>query len=372
MTRSVKFGLIFFCSTSGLLFMRILFSFIALSDNLLNWMFSLLMQGVFLGLVPYLLYRALFRGEKSFLADCRVRPKVHPLSYLIAFVLGLLCFVINMAVSTLWYILMQTAGYTYSSSVGTIFSSPEVLIFEILFTAVMPALFEELVDRGVLLAALDDLPGDKIKILIIGIGFGLVHQNAPQLVPTMVGGLIMAYMAVKSDSIVPGMIVHFLNNFLVILVDFGDQKGNIIGKIYHAFWEFYAQNLLVMLAIAAVLTAATVGLLKVFAKINLPYRKQRPAALSIPSADAEFERIYRMSAGRPMPHDTPEAASYVTTIGYDGFVRRVPRPDMAVPQTQQPPLPQAKRGSGDYVFVVLAFAMTAVTTVITYFWGVLR
>ena len=90
-------------------------------------------------------------------------------------------FYINIGASTVWYILLRSLGFTYPSNVGTIYSSPEVLIFELLATAVLPAIFEELIDRGLLLAVLENEKNDKKVVLIIGIMFGFCTRTSPSL-----------------------------------------------------------------------------------------------------------------------------------------------------------------------------------------------
>lgn len=142
MSKTFKLSGIFLISVINLQIFRIIFNFIQLPDNIAGWMFSFLFQGLNMGLIPYLLYRFwVAKDNKSFLKDFKLSQKINPYSYLLAIGIGFLVLFINIGASSVWYLILKMLGYTYPSSVGTIYSSPEVLIFELLATAVMPAIF---------------------------------------------------------------------------------------------------------------------------------------------------------------------------------------------------------------------------------------
>ena len=230
MSKTFKLGGIMLTSIVSLQLARMLFSFVNLSDNVSSWLFSTIMQCFCLGVLPYLLYRTWVAGSNTdFVRDVRLNTRISPVSYLLAIAVGLLGYIVNIGASTVSYTALELLGYTYALGGGTIYSGPEVLILEIVTGAMFPAFFEEITNRGVLLAALDNEKSDRVKILFMGVFFGAFHQNVPQFFPTMIIGIIIAYMAVKSQSILPGMIVHFINNFVITLSSYGSQTGSPIG-----------------------------------------------------------------------------------------------------------------------------------------------
>ena len=88
---------------------------------------------------------------------------------------------------------------------------PYQIILLIISLAVTPALVEEFLFRGCILHAL--MPyGKGIAIVGSAILFGLMHQNPLQILYTTVGGMIMGYAYVKSESIWVGVLIHFINN----------------------------------------------------------------------------------------------------------------------------------------------------------------
>jgi len=323
MTKTFKLGAIFLITVLSLQVVRMIFIFVDLPDNIASWLFSGVFQGLFLGLFPYLLYKAwIARDRGAFSTDMRLRTKIHAGSYPLSVVIGLTVFFINLGVAVVWYFVLTLTGYNFPSGVGTIYSSPEVLIFELIATAVLPAIFEELVNRGLLLAALDRQKNDKRTILIIGIFFGFLHQNAAQLGPTIFGGIVMAYMAVKCNNIVPGMIVHFMNNALSVLFSYGQQKGNFLGKLYNSFISYLSAQPLMTFAIFGAAIVLLVALLRHFEKMNRKYREVSdpdptpviaqiaPAQQKLPDDDF-FSRIYGIPSQEIAPailiHSEPAA-----------------------------------------------------------------
>lgn len=77
--------------------------------------------------------------------------------------------------------------------------------------ALLPALVEEFAFRGAILGVLRK-HSDSLAVLVSGIAFGLMHGNFVQIPFATVVGLILGFIAVKTNSLLPGIIIHFLNN----------------------------------------------------------------------------------------------------------------------------------------------------------------
>lgn len=96
-------------------------------------------------------------------------------------------------------------------------SEPNVLIY-FLTVAVLPALVEEFAFRGVVMGALRPY-SEALAILVSSAAFALMHGNFVQLPFTFCCGLVFAFIDIKSNSLLPSIIVHFLNNGLSVLFD---------------------------------------------------------------------------------------------------------------------------------------------------------
>ena len=100
--------------------------------------------------------------------------------------------------------------------------------------AVLPALIEEFAFRGVILNIFRKY-SDGLAVLVSGVTFGLMHGNFTQIPFALVVGLVLGYIAVKTNSLLPGIIIHFLNNALSVTVtllstntDLSDSEVNLV------------------------------------------------------------------------------------------------------------------------------------------------
>jgi sodium transport system permease protein len=92
---------------------------------------------------------------------------------------------------------------------------PMPLWAALLGIAVTPALCEELFFRGVVLSGLRRL-GAGPALAVSALLFGLAHVSVHRLLPTLALGVMLGWLALRSGSIVPSMVVHLMNNALVV------------------------------------------------------------------------------------------------------------------------------------------------------------
>lgn len=352
MSKTFKKGGVFLFTVLSLPIVRIIFGLINLPDNITSWLFSFVFQALFMGLFPFLLYKALVeKDNKLVLKECRVKTPLSISAVLLAIPIGLLVYIQNIGSSVIWATIMTIAGFTYSNGAGVIYSSTEVLILEIITSAVLPAIFEEFVDRGMLLSAFEDNKNDKFKMFFIGIFFGLLHQNAPQLGPTAVVGVILVYMAMKCNNIIPGMIVHFMNNFFITITDYGTQKGVLLGDIYEVFTDFYLSNWIVLIAVYAIAWWLLVMLLKYFKRVTEVEPKEEKEDVQVKAMPSVYD-IY----GYPSP-SVNNTYPRNTIMSEEEFLTSA---------------------SGEkpkffaYSLVWIAWLASLATTVMTFIWGFIR
>lgn len=108
-------------------------------------------------------------------------------------------------------------------------SLPE-LFFVILVVAVVPAIVEELLFRGLIQKSIEKtFPGIRAAVLA-GTIFGLYHFNPFAVVPLVGLGCYFGFLRYRSQSIIIAMTAHFLNNALAaIAVYFQMESEMIIG-----------------------------------------------------------------------------------------------------------------------------------------------
>jgi membrane protease YdiL (CAAX protease family) len=53
-------------------------------------------------------------------------------------------------------------------------------------------------------------------VVITAALFGLFHMDVYRLIPTMMLGVLLGFIALESGSIVPAMVAHFCNNAMLV------------------------------------------------------------------------------------------------------------------------------------------------------------
>lgn len=92
-------------------------------------------------------------------------------------------------------------------------------IVSVFSVAVLPALLEELLFRGVFLGMFLKY-GKTFAIVISSVFFASAHGSIDQMMYSLVYGLIFGYIAVKTGSLTAGIVIHFMNNLYSCVVDY--------------------------------------------------------------------------------------------------------------------------------------------------------
>ncbi len=333
MTKTFKLGTIFFISVLWLVLVRIAVNFITFSDNVTSWLFSFLVQVIGMGLIPVVLYKQWIK-DGNIREDFHLNKDIHPLNYVLAIIIGIVLYYLTMGVSIIYQNILIGLGFTHvTGSVGTIYSGWEVLAMQIITVAVLPAFFEEFIDRGLLMSVFSHEEDDKRVIVILAIIFALSHQNITQTGYTVVGGLVIAFMAVKTRSIWPGVIIHFINNGISVVLDYSTQKKLLLGIWYNKFQHYMSHNILIIIATWIGAGFLIAYLLRLAARLNLKSqttKKSKPREVS--------ESIYRLFG------------------------------DLAPQEIVVPPKPRF----WEYGMVLASVVLAFLTTIFTFIWGVLR
>ena len=111
---------------------------------------------------------------------------------------------------------LQSLGYTPSPVILPPLEGGW-LVLTFIVVALLPALFEERFFRGILLKGMQSF-GVWGAVLISGAYFSIYHQNPPQTVYQFICGAAFALVAIKSGSILPTVLSHFINNGVILLL----------------------------------------------------------------------------------------------------------------------------------------------------------
>ncbi len=108
----------------------------------------------------------------------------------------------------------------------TTFSSPGQLLTALLVIALLPAIGEELLFRGILQRKVIAMSGSvHVGIWVTAILFSAIHVQFYGFVPRMLLGALFGYLYVWSGNLWVSMLAHFVNNgFTVLMVYLYQQK----------------------------------------------------------------------------------------------------------------------------------------------------
>lgn len=91
------------------------------------------------------------------------------------------------------------------------------LALDLAALALVPAVAEELLFRGVLYGAARSRIGATGAVVVTAIAFGLYHGSIYRFAPAALGGLFLGFVRAASGSLWPALAFHFANNAAVIV-----------------------------------------------------------------------------------------------------------------------------------------------------------
>ncbi len=132
------------------------------------------------------------------------------------------------------------------------------LLVNLLMIAVLPAIGEELVFRGVLLRLFRGWTGSThLAVIITALLFSALHLQFYGFLPRFLLGLLLGYIFVWSGSVWLPILVHFVNNGVAVMAAWLFARGNI-QRDFESVGE--ADSLVVIIASLVVVIAMMVSL----------------------------------------------------------------------------------------------------------------
>lgn len=155
---------------------------------------------------------------------------------------------------TLTDIGLEKIGYVSQVDFGLPMDNFGWFILNVLLLAVLPAICEELMFRGIIFNGMIEM-GESSAVFFSAFLFALFHGNASQTIYQFILGIVLAYTVVLTKNLVCAMILHFTNNFVVLLI-------NYISQIYEFSMDIEFNALGITLSVlGAVLTGVLIWLI---------------------------------------------------------------------------------------------------------------
>lgn len=161
--------------------------------------------------------------------------------------------------------------------------SPYSGIFALIYialTVLCPAIFEEMLFRGIVMRGLEQF-GSIAAIVLSAIAFALMHGNFSQLILQFIGGLAIASVVVITKNWLIGSLMHGFNNLFSIF--YGLLLENIVGGLTGEYIRMATDASLILIGVA-LLTVSVIYFIK------LAFEKQKKEFSGKPPV-GKFERV---------------------------------------------------------------------------------
>lgn len=110
--------------------------------------------------------------------------------------------------------MLETGGM-----MNELFSSVSPVV-AFLIVAVMPAICEEVLHRGLILTTMKSLKKDWLIVLVMGLIFGVFHADPVRFLGTAILGASLTYLMLKTKNFLLPILFHMLNNSVSLIATF--------------------------------------------------------------------------------------------------------------------------------------------------------
>lgn len=213
-----------------------------------------------------------YSGAKkvNFIEASKVKFKFNIWYLLTSIALGVgLLYGFSMFVNLTDFSILKLTGIK-SASLPIAIDSIGMLFVGILIFAILPAIVEEFLFRGIIFNGLKQKFSAIGAITLSALMFTIMHLNIYQVVYQFALGIILALVVYYTGSIFYSMVVHFINNFFIVLnVYLATIKGQL--AVYDLNW--YTSKILLAIGIMLLTCGAVAAIFVLWHKIKKPNYK---------------------------------------------------------------------------------------------------
>ncbi len=170
-------------------------------------------------------------------------------------------------------------GYNPSNSLSYVMDNGFRYVLGVLVMAVVPAICEELLFRGLIQRGLLKKFNPHIAIILTATMFMLLHGSLQQTIFQFILGVVFGYATYYGKSLVYSIIMHFVNNFVVVTMSFIYTLNNVdvnAAPVYNTVWD-YCWPILALLIAGGVI----VGLIFLLRYVNKFEEKKELKAVEL-------------------------------------------------------------------------------------------
>lgn len=288
---------------------------------------------------------------KPVFKESRIKRSLKPTQTLALIGIGIASIVAFLPFAQGFIELLKLTGYTPQAASYNLGTQWWELILSVFFIAVLPAIGEEFFFRGGVARALK--VKSYIMAVLVSAGlFAIIHGNASQLVHQFLIGTVFAMVYFITGSLWSSIIVHFVNNTVVILIEFFLGSEILLPL---PIWG----TVLVFIAMAIVGLAALYSLLRLLTYLT-KNKKSEKSTFFVDLGRAFYPKgivknYYKLNATlKTMYADDVDAMPLEPDVNDVANVEDLGLKAMLIANNKQM---QAKRKKYDYLSVILAYAV---------------
>lgn len=293
-------------------------------------------------------------------------------SVLIAIAIGFLTFFLNLVISTVFNGLIGFFGYNPAGDGSSVSYDTLFKLFKALFlVAVLPSIFEEIVHRGILLKGYSKEIGVRKALIYSSILFGLMHLNIGQVFYATAMGFLIGTTAIVSGSIIPAIIVHFMNNAMNVYLAYASQNQVIGQNFYNSINDFLQSSNPAFTFVASFLFLALLVFLTTYLLLKL-FKESTVNKLENIKTKVEKTINTQIFTSEKQPEDEEiQAVNSVLTEKLKPFLPEIPKAnspvDVLVPKSK---LDKYKPNILENLFFYSSVFLGVLVTLFTFIWGV--
>lgn len=241
-----------------------------------SYVLNLVLQVGLMFLMPIFLYSYFIKSKpKDTLKNFGLK-KIKPSAIAISVIIGVIVFVLNIGVSSFFSFFLSLFGYEKLPTSTTASEYTVLLLLvNLLFTAVLPSICEEITHRGMLIDGYSKL-GYKKAIIFSALLFGLTHLNIDQFFYATIIGILLGFITMITGNIIPAIIIHFMNNAINVLLSYALATNPTFAQHYQSLFQTISQNNFILVISVLFFVISTLLLLLAY----LVYKLFKETALS--------------------------------------------------------------------------------------------
>lgn len=125
---------------------------------------------------------------------------------------------------------LKSIGLEFAQPALDIPASSVGFVLYFIYICILPAFLEEVLVRGYMLNALKGF-GTTFAVVVSSLLFALMHSSLDNLLLYFICGVLLAQLYLAFDSLLPAMLLHFINNSISFFMQVFQQRVNAISAL---------------------------------------------------------------------------------------------------------------------------------------------